>query len=170
MVKQVLPLPQGVSDYAVGGAASGRRYSSAKSSALISARPAPPASYIGAPRSLPEEAEADFTVPAIQIDKIIVTRTLDKKVVNKIVEDELNRLETCYINALSRNPGLKGDLVIKLSIGAHGSVNKAELVTSAADRKALGECMIRKIKAWKFDLPADAKAAAITITLKLIPQ
>ncbi len=168
-VKQPLPLPQGVSDYAVGGATLARSYKSAKPSSLMSQTHGIASGISALPDFKAEEAEAVSSPPKVVIDKIIVTGALDKKAVNKLFKDRLSRLEMCYLRELSRNPALHGELVFKLFIGVDGSVTKVEQATSAADNQTLGECVIKKIKQWNFHAPTDGKTAIMTINLKLVP-
>jgi Ca-activated chloride channel family protein len=169
-IKQPLPLPQGVSDYAVGyGGKSRLAKSSAKVKPMMMYAPSPPTSAAGWGGNMAEEAEDLVSAPEVEIDKITVTGALDKKAIKKLLDKNLGGLEICYINALSRSPGLSGDITLRLEIGPDGKVKSASLVSAAKDKKGLGECMIKKIKTLSFAAPADGKSATVTVTFNLNP-
>jgi len=124
VVEQVLPLPQGVSDYAVGGgAATGF---AGKSFGMVRAAPS------AVPADALEEAEygAMPTPPAgrVQVAKVEIQGGVSEKAIKQPIEKQLAELVNTYSSELSSQPGLRGKMVVEFTVGADGQVRNVSVV------------------------------------------
>jgi len=70
-------------------------------------------------------------------------------------------IQFCYDNELKKNPGLRGKLVISLTVLANGTVSEALVVDDGLRSKAITSCVLAQIRGWQF--PAIPEG---TITFK----
>ena len=59
-------------------------------------------------------------------------------------------IQYCYGNELKRDPGLKGKLVVALTVAASGQVTEAVVVQNTVGSSRLASCAIAQIKEWRF--------------------
>jgi Ca-activated chloride channel homolog len=167
-VKQPLPLPQGVSDYAVGG----------KQLALQEARPSSPSSRVDSILSFNRAAKKEVEGPMeegrsrssdgrkgrIELSKISTVDEGFKENVQKIVKQKIPGIELCYQKELEKEPGLKGEVTFKLTIDSKGKVSKVSLVSSPLKNKRLEQCILEEIKGLIFPVPEAKKEVTVTLS------
>ena len=154
-VKQPLPLPQGVSDYAVGGTA--KSYASAPFMAKLAA----PAEYER--KALREQSavkDEDKRKTAVSIGDVTVSEGLSKEVVLKIAQNSLHEVEKCYAGG-----GLRGKFVVRLTIGAGGKVRDIKVVSNALNNRNTGQYIVEQLKKWQFPAVPDGSEVKATISL-----
>jgi Ca-activated chloride channel family protein len=144
-IKQPLPLPQGVSDYAVGGVM---------------------ASKMAAPLSMPlarEQTTRDASGlkeskgAVLSIRDVSVSGGLSKEAVHQVIEKHRPEIEGCYSG--------KGEMTLDLVIGKDGSVKGVKAVKNTLqDKKALS-CVMGKLKKWLFPAASDGNEAKVTMTI-----
>jgi Ca-activated chloride channel family protein len=153
-IKQPLPLPEGVSDYAVG-----RGMVAQKAAAPLALyRP------LMADRSLAKEEEFKSKPihASVEIEEISTTEGLPKETIQKVIKQQILSLELYYQKALDKKHDLKGQLVIQLTIDPNGKVTKVTLVSSKLNDKKLEKYFIQKIKELKFPKPeGDGNVSSI---------
>ena len=172
-VKQPLPLPQGVSDLAVGESQMKSLGYTRGGSTNAPAAP-PPSSPMIAPKSKapakPAEQARPIVPPAsVRLDKVAVSAGLKQAAIEKVFNEKKSQLELCYSRALLKNAGLKGTLVLKLSLDQFGKVTKVTLVSGTLAAPELRKCIIEKITAWRFPAPSTGQPILVTITLSFSP-
>lgn len=154
-VKQPLPLPQGVSGYAVGGMVATRVYA--------------PMAKLASPAEL-EKKEA-FREEIISRDgskkkllptigDVTISGGLSKDIVTKFVNDHMKELEPC----LSQS-GLAGKITLTLTISAGGIVKDIKVVSGSTKNKTVDQCIMQLMKKWQFPARSVGKDARTTITL-----
>jgi len=174
-VKQALPLPQGVSDYAVGG----NRAFAGK--ALSFQSPAP--SVMGMKRQVDEEGmvhkkedrlstepEMDAAVRdknVIELGKITVTGGLSETSIRKLLEKQMHSFNTCYKQALKKPSQLKGKIVFRLVVDPAGQVIDARLDKEINNAKAFETCMLRELKKLSFPAPEKRIKTVIQVAFLL---
>ena len=171
-VKQPLPLPQGVSDLAVGERAmKSLGYSGAAHQAPASLpAPTPRVAPRGKAPSKPvEEARPIMVAANVRLDKVAVTAGLKQAAIEKVFNEKKSQLELCYDIALAKNAGLKGTLVLKLSLDRFGKVNKVTVVSGTLAAPELRKCIAAKLSAWRFPAPGTGQPTTVTITLRFSP-
>jgi Ca-activated chloride channel homolog len=153
-VKQPLPLPQGVSNYAVGGMAA----SQAIAPYALTVRKAGPGEYEtkDARDKVMKEETAKKT---LQIRDVTISEGLSKETVLNVLQKHLKDLERCYA------ANLPGSIVMRLAIAPDGTVRYANVISSAAKNNSLEQCIIEALKKCRFPVTQDGREAHTTITL-----
>jgi Ca-activated chloride channel family protein len=159
-VKQPLPLPEDVSDYAIG-------------KEMFAKRTASPLAFLGdfsvAEKALiKEEYESGrFMKVSIKVGEIVTTDGLSKETIQKMIKQQISSIESCYQTTLKRKSGLKGEVVLRCAIDSNGRIEKVSLVSSTINNKPLEQCIIQKIKELNFPIPKGKAKVEVTFSLKL---
>jgi len=176
-VKQPLPLPQGVSDCAVGGKS---RF--AKRSSTLGASPSlmvrknksmevKDERYKSKePASLAEEGmsdKEDYKRIHIKLEKISVTGGLKRKAILTILEKSIPSINRCYNKKPWWRWNVKGKVTFKLIIDSSGRVIKVSRISGTKKIKALEDCIIQKLKNLQFLSSKGRKEGAITVVFVL---
>ena len=56
----------------------------------------------------------------------------------------------CYDNELKKNPGLRGKLVVNLTVLANGKVSDVFVVEDNMGSSAVTNCVLSQIRGWQF--------------------
>ncbi|MEO5361544.1 MAG: VWA domain-containing protein [Nitrospirota bacterium] len=166
-VKQPLPLPEGVSDYAVGantfGASAGRA-DALRAMPAVPALPSPQASQAEtkAKKAHEQEASADalkkVEAPSVvELTKLVTASEINRSAVESAIKTAMPALNTAAITNK-----LKGTSVIKITIGPDGKVTKAERINGTIVNV---ESLLVVLKQIVF--PQTPGGAAITVTLSI---
>lgn len=159
-VKQPLPLPQGVSDYAVGqtGGLMGAKM-------MRGIAPTP----MGPPVRAEEAGDVLVSIPSgrVKVEKVTVVEGADTNLTPALIKSRIKvpLLKACYDGELSSNPKLAGKMKVKLTIDAQGKVVSAAVVSNATKSKSLATCVLNKLKAIKFAAPAKSKKVVATVLI-----
>jgi len=150
-IKQPLPLPQGVSDLAVGG--SRTRYALS---------PAPGRPMKNAAKSQPEAEPV--TKPRVKplAENMLISGNLSKEAMEKFILDHLNEIESCHTGI--KNPG-SGKLSVKIDLDGSGKVLKVEAGIDEMNNRILNACILRLVKGWTIPAPSDGKPASVEVFL-----
>ena len=173
-VKQPLPLPQGVSDYAVGG-----RSFAGKGICLAT----PPSSAMPLKIRVREESleykkegrlvyeattdTADHKSNHIRLNKITVTRGLSEDSIQSVIEKNIRSINLCYTQASEQESNLKGELVFTLLVDSKGRVIKANTDSGKNKIAEIERCIIQKLRKLHFPVPEGSKSVTVTITFIL---
>ena len=173
-VKQALPLPWGVSDYAVGGsrAVTGKAFSS------YGAAP----SVLGMRSKVVEESmahkkedrltiEPEMDAAArdknvIELGEIKVFGGLSEKSIRELFEKQMHSFNTCCKQALKKQSPLKGKIIFRLVVDPAGHVTNVQVNKSIAKTKAFENCMLQKLKKLRF--PASKKGIKTVIQVAFV--
>jgi len=176
-VKQPLPLPQGVSDYAVGG-----KSRIAKGISRLGATPSLMARKSKAAEVKEESREYKKDAPSssgaisdkeahkrfhIKLGKISVTGGLKREAITKILEKFIPSVNRCYDKKHWWQWNVKGEFVFKLTVDSSGRVIKARMIVGAKKAKAIENCVIQKLKTLQFPSSKGSKEGTITVTFLL---
>lgn len=180
-IKQPLPLPQGVSDYAVGGAmkASGGVFAAAMSPgvrylkrARFAAAPAP-SDFEGDQLAVdfgPEETlEAAFAEPTarvkVTIDEITVDNELQREIVKNTLKTLLEDLED-YYQKLLRKRQIEGKVIVKFIIGSSDRAKNVEIVSNQLKEKKIERYISKRIEKLRFSAREDHCDVAVSCAFK----
>ncbi len=172
-VKQPLPLPQGVSDYAVGN-----RILTQKGFGMTAAPSTMAYKGIIREEGLEHKKEDGLdlkpliTTPAlekmpIKLGTIAVTEGLSKESIQRVMEEHLNSINQCNKYALWKQSSQRVELKFRLVIDLKGRVTGVKVNTSQENRKELERCIVEKLKKLCFPTPEGGKNVVVTITLIL---
>jgi Ca-activated chloride channel family protein len=154
-IKQPLPLPQGVSDYAVGSAKM-----SLAPSTLMARKEAPAPLEERAMQREVKEQEEEKRVASVE--ELTIQGGLSKEAVLQALKKNLPELQTC---GSADGPGKR--LVLQLVVGPDGRIKSVKIVGNGLNRGSAEPCLLEKIKGWKLPLPQDGKDATVTLFLIL---
>jgi Ca-activated chloride channel family protein len=154
-VKQPLQLPQGVSDYAVGGKmmpAYAPMAQMARKEALgTSADRAP----VKEKRAKDEENDRKA---AISITDVAVSQGLSKEDVVRKLTEQIPKVESCLA-------GAKGKLVLRLTIRPDGTVKSVRILSSTLERGKAGQCAAEQVRKIRLPATRNGKEGSVVVTL-----
>ncbi len=59
-------------------------------------------------------------------------------------------IQFCYDNELKKNPGLRGKLIVSITVLANGEVSEATVVENTLGSRAVADCAIAQVRGWRF--------------------
>jgi len=176
-VTQPLPLPEGVSDYAVGNmAVAGTKMLSVPASPTMesiksgSAGPQSHRDKAGKEtiedkgENRQEQNSEDATNFKLRLGKITVSGGLSEQTVQKIVEQKLEEMRSrCLVSQSSKNPGI---LTVEWAIDSAGKVRHVKVAAQHLKLERPESCLSDMIKAWRF--PASAATQETTVSVSFL--
>jgi len=157
-VKQPLPLPEGVSDYAVGNSMSAAAPAVMEGMGLRGKS----TQYAFSDKSYKREIAAPQKKDRIVIDRLTVGKGLAEDAVRKVVLAGVGDIEKCLAGK-----NVAGKVKISLTIGADGAVAKTTIDDGGALEAATRRCLADAVKKWFFPAPGEGRSVQVVITLKL---
>lgn len=82
-----------------------------------------------------------------------VAKGLDKDQIAAVINRNLGQVRFCYEQGLQGDPHLNGRVAIAFVIGASGLVKTADIENTTLNAKAVEDCLVLRLKSWKFPLP-----------------
>ena len=154
MVKQPLPLPQGVSDSAVGGAVM-KSYLPMTAAAVREAMPSGDRALAGqkGARDAARDREASVTVA-----DVAVTKNLSEADVRQVLNEQVPKLETCL-------GGARGKLVVRLTVHADGTVKTVQILSGMPAAGKAAQCVVNRLERLRMPCTKDGREGRATITL-----
>jgi Ca-activated chloride channel family protein len=153
-VKQPLPLPEGVSDYAVGGSVM-RALAPMAAMAKKEALPSENRALVKGKQARDEEKDRKATVI---IADLAVSQGLSKEDVLKKLEEHAGKLESCLT-------GAKGKMVLRLTINPDGTVKSAQIISSTFKTGNAAQCVVDQLKKIRLPSTLDGKEGRAVVTL-----
>ena len=176
-VQQPLPLPEGVSDHAVGGGAPTGLLSFSMGKSAAPPAPMARESTAGSSkgRSTVREVESSQARqdspstqkaerPVVKIGNLTVGEGLPESAVKKVIDEHIDKIQSCCRKLRHQTGG--SELKVKWTIDSRGRVTKAEVVSDEKKPEAAGQCLVDLIKKWRF--PVSTGKNGVTVTLSLI--
>lgn len=93
---------------------------------------------------------------------------VDKEAVRVIVREHVSEVRKCYENRLRTKPELSGKLVLQWDINRDGVV--ANPMASQALDAEVDNCVIDKLKTWKFPEPPNNRVAKVSYPFVFSPN
>jgi Ca-activated chloride channel family protein len=164
-VKQPLPLPQGVSNYAVGGAAKLAAPASAAFGFVQAQRQysknAADKQEAAADESKMAEEKSD--PKAIRLGKIEVSGDLSETLVRSAVMKEMDAIHRCLKKVGIEKSSVKGEGVFTLLVGPDGRVKEGRVEKGTTTPEDLSRCVLEILKTIRF--PSDSGRGDVTLRL-----
>lgn len=161
-VKQPLPLPEGVSDYAVG--------KNKGPSAYKTASPYPARAFEVDAKSQvakDEEVKSKLLKITVELGEITTSGGISKEDLQKTIKQQVPAIELCYQKAFAKRPNIKGEVTLRFVIDAKGRVIKASLIANKLNDKKLEECIAQKVKELIFTPLTGTDRVTATASFKL---
>jgi hypothetical protein len=89
----------------------------------------------------------------ISADSPVITSSMDKELVRRVIEAHRAQARYCYERALTSNPGLWGKVVLQWTIDADGHATKAHVKETTLGNTEVERCLVDKISTWVFPKP-----------------
>ncbi|MFL5320591.1 MAG: TonB family protein [Myxococcaceae bacterium] len=94
--------------------------------------------------------------------KTTVVGGLSKDVIMKVIKRHQNEIKYCYETELQKSPDLSGKVAVAWTIDGSGSVADASVSESTLNNSTAEQCMLSKIRRWKFPEPEGGGVVAVT--------
>ncbi|RKH70134.1 TonB family protein [Corallococcus interemptor] len=94
--------------------------------------------------------------------KTTVIGGLDKDVIAKVIRRHQNEIKYCYESELNKNPALAGKVAVAFTIDPAGAVADASVSESTLGSTPAEQCMISRIRRWKFPEPKGGGVVNVT--------
>jgi Ca-activated chloride channel family protein len=153
-VRQPLPLPQGVSDYAI-GASGGRR---------CKKRSIRGGYGMGAPADAPVVAAEPAPPPSKMEEKKVPTRLSNAEIV-RVMRSQMGRLNACYQKHMKSTSRVSLKMVVEFTVGKDGRVTAVQIAKRSSNHPELEKCLLRILKRIRF--PAGGSAMTFKFPLVL---
>jgi Ca-activated chloride channel family protein len=160
-VNQPLPMPEGVSDYAVGGAMARnaaapmmmkQKTAGAEKEPMLTAK------------SEDKAARQPAAVPplSIKITKVTVSGGLGKNAVRNVTEQQLKTLSACFQNVVVR-----GTIEVRITIAANGVVKNVLIISSVTRNETVKQCILQQVKNWQYPAATTGMDTVLTVALSI---
>jgi len=150
-VKQPLPLPQGVSDYAVGGCMAEAMQKVASAPCLERERVV----------SKEELKDKKAQTPTIRVESITAVKGMTEADISTVAESHLDEIKDCVIAF-----GGKEKVTLFIAINPDGKVKTVSIATGTKTKNIDTQCLTKKMKTWQF--PANKKGNEMSTTITLV--
>lgn len=80
---------------------------------------------------------------------------LDRDAIAAVINRNLGQVRFCYEQGLQGSPALAGRVAIGFTIGGNGMVKVAGVDNSSLGSKIVEDCIVARLKGWKFPLPEN---------------
>jgi Ca-activated chloride channel family protein len=154
-VKQPLPLPQGVSDYAVGGAMT-KSYAPMAAVARKEAMPSG-GRLIAQEKKRAKDEERDGQA-TLTIAEVAVSGNLSKADVLKALDGHKQTLASCL-------RGATGKLVIRLTVSAEGKVKSVQVLSGTLTGGKAAQCTVDHLKTIRLPSTKDGREGRVVVTI-----
>jgi Ca-activated chloride channel family protein len=161
-IQQPLPIPHGVSDYAVGSAMQ-MSYAPAPM-AMVARKEARAAREYEALKTF-EQGQADkgekqAVTKTFSVKDVSITEGLTKDDFITFVQAHLREIGKCYAGRQ-----LPEKLLLKMSLNADGTVKNVRVLADKLRNDTLMQCVIEQVKKWRFPAAMDGREVKATVTL-----
>lgn len=100
----------------------------------------------------------------------IIEGGLDKELIADIVRQNMGQIRFCYEQGLQTQPTLNGRVMASWTIGADGHVTIAGIKNTSLHSQTVEDCIVRRIKTWKFPIPQGGQAVPVAFPFLLQRQ
>ncbi|MBU8897419.1 hypothetical protein DRW03_29460 [Corallococcus sp. H22C18031201] len=94
--------------------------------------------------------------------KTTVVGGLDKDVIAKVIRRHQGEIKYCYESELNKNPSLAGKVAVAFTIDPTGAVADASVSESTLGSTSAENCMLARIRRWKFPEPKGGGVVSVT--------
>ena len=101
-------------------------------------------------RGMTKIGERSARPPKIVTGKPMVSGSLDKEIIRRVVRKHRNQVRYCYERELQKNPKLAGRVTVRFRIVASGNVSHAEITSSTLDNQSVERCLVNRHRRWRF--------------------
>lgn len=99
-----------------------------------------------------------------------VLGSLSKKAIKRVIRRHAAAIRNCYERELRIQPKLAGKVTVRFTIGADGRVISAMAAKSTLGNKNVENCIVARVKRWKFPKPKGGGIVNINYPFVLRPS
>jgi TonB family protein len=96
-----------------------------------------------------------------------VATGLDRDQIAAVINRNQGQITFCYEQGLKDTPGISGRVAIDFTISGNGSVSAAQVDSTSLNSKAVEDCMVMRLKTWKFPVPEGGVDVRVKYPFKL---
>lgn len=96
-----------------------------------------------------------------------VAAGLDRDQIAAVINRNIGQVTYCYEQGLSQDSSLNGRVAISFVIGGTGLVKTAKVSSSTLNSKSVEDCIVMRLKTWKFPVPEGGVDVDVTYPFKL---
>lgn len=85
------------------------------------------------------------------------------------MQQHKGELNACYTEALAKQPGLRGRVVLRLTVAADGSVERARVAASSLYAAGVERCLLRAAGAWRLPPPPGGQPLTVDYPVVMVP-
>ncbi len=115
----------------------------------------------GAGTQIRGQGHGQFEV-GLNTAEAVVDEGLTKEEVARVIHSHMSEIRYCYENGILRDPTLAGKLLVDFKINASGHVPNAGVMEASLKGSEVSQCLLGKLKAWKFPEPRGGVIVAVT--------
>jgi len=163
-VEQPLPMPLGVSDYAVGETAAFRSMGAVQYAPSAAGKMS---------RLETVKDQNDFMVDGLEMDSIQILLTdikinveSEKSSIRSFIESHLSSLQKCYEKNISSMTLTSGRVTIKFSINKNGNIENGMVFKNDLADKKFETCLLKEIKSWKIPVSGGNDQISVECTFE----
>ena len=97
----------------------------------------------------------------VKLHTPIVTGSIDKRIIRKVVNNHIGELRACYEKELTKTKNLLGKVELVWLIQSNGSVSSVIIQSSSLNNKNMETCLLNSIKFWRFPAPKGGGMAKV---------
>lgn len=91
-----------------------------------------------------------------------VASGLDRDQIAAVINKNLGQVRFCYEQGLQSEPNLSGRVAVAFTIGGNGVVKTASVESTTMNAKVVEDCIVMRLKTWKFPLPQGGVDVQVT--------
>jgi hypothetical protein len=97
--------------------------------------------------------ERDNKLPQVVPGKPVVTGSLDREIIQRVIRQHRREIAYCYEKELQKDKSLAGRIKVRFTISGTGDVIAARKTESTINNRAVENCVASKIRRWVFPEP-----------------
>lgn len=117
-----------------------------------------------------DPADGLGAVAGVELREIEAGDGLGRDLIRRAAKSNEAELRSCYTAGLTRDPSLRGDVIVELTIEAGGTVGAAKLVDGSLSKGEVGECVRAAIEGWTFPSPEGGASVKVTLPIEFSPD
>jgi len=107
------------------------------------------------------------TNPIALTQEATIETGLDRDQIAAVVNRNMGQVRFCYEQGLQGDPSLNGRVAIDFTISGAGQVSVAQVASTTLNSKIIEECIVMRLKTWKFPLPQGGVNVKVTYPFNL---
>ncbi len=107
----------------------------------------------------------DSPLAGLSHTKAAAGKSRSDESIARVVASHNLAIQDCYKQVLKHQPGLKGKIVVRISIDVQGMVVFAEIVESTFNHPKIEQCILNRIRNWRGFGPCDPEYGVKTIKI-----